>query len=309
MPGLGKFEMRKVFTLIFVCCAIGSSHAESEWNLIWHDEFDGRVLNSGKWRQEVGFLRNREVQYYTSGRKENLRVENGKLVIEARLEGFVNPAYDPQAAPANWQRARAVAGVTSASVTTKGLFSVRGGRIEFRAKVPKGRGVWPALWLLGDCKDRTGWPRCGELDVMEYVGHAPDVVHGTIHWQSPKSNAANGYDFRTARLRGKSPADGFHVYSAEWDEHSISFFYDGEMYSNVEFGSLPFSEGNPFVEPMYIIMNLAIGGSWGGEKGIDPTVFPARFEIDWVRVYAKKKIAERKDGKWCAKTSLSELVE
>ena len=96
MPGLGKFEMRKVFTLIFVCCAIGSSHAESEWNLIWHDEFDGRVLNSGKWRQEVGFLRNREVQYYTSGRKENLRVENGKLVIEARLEGFVNPAYDPQ---------------------------------------------------------------------------------------------------------------------------------------------------------------------------------------------------------------------
>jgi len=251
------------------------------WKLVWSDEFDAPGLpDSSKWTYEEGFIRNNELQYYTRGRKENARVENGMLVIESRLEKYPNPNYKAGASDA--RHGREYAQYTSASVTTHGLHAWKHGRVEVRAKIPHGRGTWPAIWMLGTDQS-AGWPSCGEIDIMEFVGHDPNTIHGTIH--TGKYNHVKGTQ-KGSQYHLKAPYDDFHVYAVEWDGEKMDFFVDNTNYftfKNEHSGEAAW----PFDKPQYLILNTAIGGAWGGVKGVDDAIFPQKFLIDYVRIYQK----------------------
>ena len=236
------------------------------WRLIWSDEFDQPgAPDPVKWDYERGRVRNREAQFYTVDRHESARVEGGQLIITARREP--------------WQGA----GYTSASVITRGKFSFCYGKLEIRAKIPTGRGTWPALWLLGDAKGNVGWPRCGEIDLMENVGFDPDRLHFTVHtgaFNHVKKTAV-GRPVTVPRL----PED-FHVYGLAWTKERIEFFLDGrKVHEFANAGQGP--DHWPFDAPCYLLMNLAIGGDWGGQKGIDEAIFPLEYRIDYGRVWQR----------------------
>lgn len=258
--------------------------ATTGWRLVWSDEFDYNGLpDPNKWAYEEGFVRNQELQYYTAGRKENARVENGLLVIEARKEAWPNPRYSPNAPASNWQRSRRQAEYTSASITTKGKAQWTYGRIEVRAKLPSGLGVWPAIWTLGVNIDQVGWPRCGEIDIMEYVGYEPNTIWANVHMA--KYNHMLGTS-KGSTIRIPRPYQSFHVYALEWDSEQLRFFLDDKQYftfNNEHTGV----DAWPYDGPHFLLLNLAIGGSWGGARGVDPNIFPQRFEIDYVRVYQR----------------------
>jgi beta-glucanase (GH16 family) len=262
-----------------------ASHA-GPWKLVWSDEFDKPGLpDPVKWEYETGFIRNNEQQYYTRGRQENARVENGMLVIEARKEQFKNPGYDPEAkGSGNSRRGREFASFTSASLTTRGKAGWTYGRVEVRAKLPAGRGVWPAIWTLGSNTHEVGWPRCGEMDIMEFVGHQPGVIHANIHTAKYNHIRKNG---KGSQLTVPDASEAFHVYALEWDKDRLDFFVDDHKYFTYENeGSGP--DAWPYNKEQYLILNLAIGGEWGGAKGIDESIFPQRYCIDYVRVYQKE---------------------
>lgn len=236
--------------------------------LVWADDFDSSgVLDTKKWSFETGYIRNNEMQFYTNSRPENARVENGLLVIEARNDSFsVGDKRFP---------------VTSASLVTEDKASWTYGRIEVKAKIPSSLGSWPAIWMLGADHQKVGWPACGEIDIMENVGFDPDLIHTNIHTKS--------YNHVLKTNKGKStsvskPYHDFHVYAIEWSKTKIEFFIDQQMVFTYE------NEGTgtdvwPFDKPFYLILNLAIGGSWGGQKGVDLTELPQQFLVDYVRVY------------------------
>jgi beta-glucanase (GH16 family) len=260
-----------------------SGIAESQWQLVWSDEFDYMGPPDPKrWTNETGFVRNRELQYYTAGRKENARVENGRLIIEAHRERFPNPRHSPDSS--DWRRA-AHAEYTSASLTTQGLGQWRYGRIEVRAQLPYGRGVWPAIWMLGVNRSEVGWPRCGEIDIMEYVGFDPHLIHANIHTGAYNHVRGTG---KGNRIRIQNPYDRMRLYAVEWSAEKIDFFVDDQKYFTYEKEPGAGEDVWPFDQPFYLILNLAIGGAWGGQKGIDESIFPQRFEIDYVRVYERR---------------------
>ncbi len=240
--------------------------AAADFKLVWSDEFNKPgAPDPAKWTYEKGRIRNREAQYYTEARQENARIEKGRLILEARKEAWENAEY------------------TSASLTTEGKASWSHGRVEVRAKLPGGRGTWPAIWMLGVNRKQVGWPKCGEIDIMENVGFEPEVIHANIHTEAynhaKKTNKGN-------KITVKSPDRKFHVYSVEWDTNEMKFAVDGKVYftyANEKTGAAAW----PFDEPFYLILNVAIGGTWGGQKGIDETIFPRRMEVDWVRVFQK----------------------
>ena len=231
-------------------------------SLVWQDEFDGRGLPDGtRWDYEVGLVRNNERQYYTRSRLQNARVEDGVLIIEAHRESYEGADY------------------TSASLTSRASWTY--GRIEVRAKLPKGRGTWPAIWTLGVNIRDVGWPACGEIDIMEHVGFDRGRIHANIH--------TTAYNHVRRTNKGNNivvprPDEEFHVYSAVWTANEIEVSVDGQRYF-----AFPKETGGdavwPFDRPQYLILNLAIGGSWGGQQGIDDGAFPTRYEIDYVRVY------------------------
>jgi beta-glucanase (GH16 family) len=265
--------------LLFV--ADGKLACAETWKLVWSDEFDqAGAPDPSRWTYEEGFIRNHELQFYTR-RAENARVEDGMLVIEARREKFPNPRF--QSADArDWKKSREHAEYTSASVTTRGIADWRYGRVEVRAKLPGGRGMWPAIWMLGSNRS-LGWPACGEIDIMEYVGYEPETIHGTVH--TAKYNHVKGtHKGDTIQIAG--PDKQFHIYAIEWDKDKIAFFVDGRQYFTFE-NEQTGNDAWPFDQPHYLILNTAVGGSWGGKKGIDETIFPTRFEIDYVRVYQR----------------------
>jgi beta-glucanase (GH16 family) len=238
------------------------------WKLVWSDEFDkDGAPDPKKWTYEEGFVRNRELQYYTVDRRENARVEKGNLVIEGRKEKYKTAEY------------------TAASLTTLKSASWTYGRIEVRAKIPKGRGTWPALWTLGTNMKDVGWPKCGEIDILETVGFDPDGIHTTIHTEAYNHQKKTQKGRRTEHPK---PYDAFHLYAIEWTKQKIDFFYDEEKIFTFE------NEGKgeaawPFDKPQYLLLNFAIGGEWGGQKGVDDTIFPQQYLIDYVRVYEPGK--------------------
>ena len=256
-----------------------------EWKLVWSDEFEKAGLpDTTKWGYETGFIRNDEKQFYTETRKENARVEDGNLIIEARKERWKNPAFDSEAkGSGRGRRGPEFADYTSASLTTRGKAAWKQGKIEVRAKLPSGRGTWPAIWTLGTNIREVGWPTCGEIDIMEFVGYEPGVIHANIHTQKYNHVKKTG---KGDKINVPDASEAFHVYSVEWDAEKMDFSVDGKKYFTYR------NEGTgsdvwPYDKDQYLILNLAIGGAWGGQKGIDDSVFPQRYLIDYVRVYQK----------------------
>ncbi|NUM34920.1 MAG: glycoside hydrolase family 3 C-terminal domain-containing protein [Candidatus Brocadiae bacterium] len=244
-----------------------------DWVLVWQDEFETEGLpNPKKWKYDVGGhgWGNQELQYYTDARKENARVENGKLIIEARKEQYEGQPY------------------TSARLVTKGLGDWTYGRFEIRAKVPRGKGTWPAIWMLptvwnlGD----QSWPDNGEIDIMEHVGFNPGQIHASTHCRHYVHHKNTQ---KTGVTQVKDAQDAFHNYIVEWDEKEIRAFVDDCHY----FTSYNENKGWeywPFFKDFHLVLNIAVGGSWGGMKGIDPDIFPQKMEIEYVRVYQKKNM-------------------
>ncbi len=257
-----------------------ASTAGSKWELVWSDEFDHDGLpDSAKWNYEEGYVRNREKQYYTRERKENARVENGCLVIEGRKEPFKNPRYRPGST--NPRSANEYAEYTAASLITSRKASWLYGRIEVRAKLPQGQGVWPAIWMLGDNLNTIGWPRCGEIDIMEFVGHDPNHVHATVHYSLDGKHKSSG-----SKLEAPAPYDDFHVYAMEWNKDRMDFYFDDKKYHTFELSAADENGENPFRKPQFLMINLALGGEWGGK--IDDSIMPQKYLIDYVRVYREK---------------------
>lgn len=245
--------------LILFLCLFACSGQENKfsWDLVWSDEFNYNGLpDSTKWGNEVGFIRNNELQYYTKRRIENTKVANGNLMIIARKESYDKANY------------------TSASITTDGKKSWTYGKVEARIKLPKGQGLWPAFWMLGQNIHTLGWPECGEIDIMEHI-NSEDIIYGTLHWLNNKQVSAGG----------KTVCDvtKFHNYSIEWDKESIRLLLDGNKYYEVNIKD-NVNSTEEFHKPQYIILNMAIGGDWPKSPD-NSTVFPDTMYVDYVRVY------------------------
>jgi beta-glucanase (GH16 family) len=272
-----------LLALLTALIAGGVPASSQEWKLVWSDEFDKPgPPDPAKWNYEVGFIRNNELQYYTNARPENARVVDGTLVIEARKERFPNPAFSRDSGSGDWRKSREYADYTSASLTTRGKAAWTCGRIEVRAKLPTGKGMWPAIWTLG--ADRSlGWPACGEIDIMENVGFDPDIIHANIH--TKKYNHVMRTN-KGDKITIPKPFEDFHNYAIEWSPDRIDFFVDDRMYfSYVNEKTGP--EAWPYDKDQYLILNIAVGGAWGGQQGVDDSIFPQRMVIDYVRVLKK----------------------
>lgn len=238
------------------------------YKLVWSDEFNYKGLpDKSKWNFDVGGdgWGNNELQYYTEKDTSNALVGNGILKITARKQAKGNRQY------------------TSARLTTKDKAEFTYGKIEVRAKLPAGRGTWPAIWMLGGNINKVGWPACGEIDIMEHVGFNKDSLFSSIHTTS--YNHIKGTQ-KTKGIYIASPYTRFHTYAMEWTPDKIDFLLDGVSYFVFHNEHLTTKEW-PFNAPQFLLLNVAIGGFWGGQKGIDELVFPATMEIDYVRVYQK----------------------
>lgn len=235
------------------------------WTLVWHDEFDDAQIDRQNWTFDLGGhgWGNGEMQYYTD-RQENARTENGFLVIEARQEKYEGNYY------------------TSARLKSEGLQEFQYGRLEARLKVPEGKGFWPAFWMLGSNFSTAGWPDCGEIDIMEFLGKEPDLIMGTLH--GPGYSGALG--FSKWNRQSYNVADDFHTYAIEWDQDQITWFYDGSAYYTVTREDVG-SRSWVFDQPFFFILNLAVGGTLGGLVSLE-TVFPSQYLVDYVRVYEKQ---------------------
>jgi beta-glucanase (GH16 family) len=234
--------------------------------LVWSDEFNYSGLpDSTKWGYDVGGngWGNNEAQFYTKADIKNAVVGNGFLSIIAHKEKCENKEY------------------TSTRMVTRGKQDWSFGRVDIRAKLPKGRGTWPAGWMLGTNINTLGWPQCGEIDILEHVGYDPDTIVGSIH--STAYNHIKGTQ-KTKRIFIKNPYTEFHVYGCEWNTEKMTFFLDGMLYLTVQNEHKTDKEW-PFNNPMYLLLNVAVGGNWGGTKGIDESIFPVQMEVDYVRVY------------------------
>lgn len=237
------------------------------YNLVWQDEFEGTTLSSN-WTYEIGTggngWGNNELQYY---RKENTSIKEGFLVIEAKKESFSGQQY------------------TSSRLISEGKKSFKYGRIDIRAALPEGQGIWPALWMLGSNFSQVGWPKCGEIDIMEMIGGngRENNVFGTLHWDNNGSYACtcgqgNGYTLPSGTF-----ADEFHVFSIIWDETKIEWLVDDNSFKIVDISPTGLDE---FKEEFFFILNIAVGGNLPGSPN-SSTTFPQRMAIDYIRVFQK----------------------
>lgn len=230
----------------------------SEWKMIWSDEFDKPTINTNKWNFEIGGhgWGNEEWEYYTSS-TENARIENGMLVIEAKKQAFGGRDY------------------TSARMTTKHKGDWKYGRVNVRAKLPQGKGIWPAIWMMPSDAVYGGWPKSGEIDIMELIGHDPHTIYGSLHYAAPDGKTANtGQKLTTSTT---AFPDDFHTYSFEWAPGKQVWLVD----------DVPFSTktiAHPFDQRFYLILNVAVGGHWPGYPD-ETTQFPQKMLVDYVRVY------------------------
>ena len=238
----------------------------SDYELVWNDEFDkdGRP-DPAKWNYENGFVRNKEAQWY---QPENAYCKDGMLIIEGRKEKRPNPRYNPEGK--DWRTTRKEAEYTSASLTTQGKFSWQYGRFEIRARFSPREGMWPAFWTLGV---REGWPRCGEIDIMEHVGNQLNRIFGTLHYPGRSGGNADG----TSVMIPNATTE-FHIYSMEWNASTIKIYVDNQLFFTYNNNA-----NSPFNQNFFFIMNVAMGGNFGGT--IDPNVTNATMEVDYIRVY------------------------
>jgi beta-glucanase (GH16 family) len=248
--------MKQIYLVMLAAAWLACSQKKT----VWSDEFDySGTPDTAKWNYDLGDgcpnvcgWGNNEAQFYTHDLK-NVRVENGHLIIEAHRDSLGGKAY------------------TSARIVSKHKGDWLYGRIEVRAKLPKGVGTWPAIWMLS-----------GEIDIMEHVGYDPGVVHGTIHTEAynhVKQTQKEG------KITVPDCMDAFHVYAIDWTKDKIDFFVDDSLYHTVNRDPNDDYKGWPFDQRFHLIMNIAVGGNWGGQKGIDDSIWPQRMEVDYVRVY------------------------
>lgn len=242
-----------------------SSKSKSRKTLVWRDEFKGKGLpDSTKWGYEEGFIRNRESQYYTRARLENCYVKDGKLVLESLKEKYKNAGY------------------TSASINTLGKQHFEGDfRIEIRAKIPFGKGIWPALWMMGSNVNQVGWPKCFEFDIMEFVGKEPGTIHGTFHWWEPDNDKAKQHKSKGSKIMIDDLHKKYHVYGLERNGDTATVFVDGKVFFSMSAPVNAYKDS--FTSPVYLLMNTAVGGEWGGP--VDDSIFPQKFFVDYVRVF------------------------
>lgn len=235
-----------------------SAQSRDGFNLVWEDNFDGNRLDSSSWTHETaepGWVNN-ELQRYTN---DNIELRDGSLVIIAKHE---NNEY------------------TSARLITRGKRTFTYGLVEIRAKLPVGKGTWPALWMLGQNIEEVSWPACGELDIMEHVGKNPGFIHSSIH--NPSGYGATPY---TGIIQIEDPFNTFHIYGMNWTKDFVDFYTDGELVYHYQ-PETKNAENWPFDKPCYFIFNIAIGGNWGGPE-VDQKIFPATMSVDWIKVYQK----------------------
>lgn len=253
--------IRVLFLALFALPAL----AANNWKLAWSDEFNGpakTLPDATKWTYDLGAgdWGNKELETYTN-RPENVSQDGkGHLVIRA---------------------IKTASGYTSARIKTQGRFTVQYGKVAVRMKIPHGQGMWPAFWMLGNDIKTTGWPACGEIDVMENIGKEPSIVHGTIH--------GPGYSYQKDRddsLSELSLSDDFHVYAIEWSQAGITFFLDDKPYGTAARTDLPAGMHWVYDHPFFLLLNLAVGGEWPGNPD-STTQFPQSMIVDWVRVWKK----------------------
>ncbi len=236
-----------------------------DWDLVWNDEFDGNAVNTDYWVFETGDgcpnlcgWGNNEWQYY---REQNAWVEDGVLTIEARKENAGNRNY------------------TSTRMKTQGKRSFKYGRIDIRALLPEGQGIWPALWMLGNDITSVGWPKCGEIDIMEMIGGSEreNRVHGTLHWDA-NGHASTGGSYT---LSEGTFAEEYHVFTIIWDENAIQWFVNDIKFHEIDITPSHMTE---FHQEFFFIFNVAVGGNWPGYPD-ETTIFPQQMKVDYIRVY------------------------
>lgn len=262
-------EMRLMLGAIMVLLTGVKMHISAQdWVLVWSDEFNSPGLpDENKWSYDVGGggWGNNELQYYTLKREENARIEDSTLIIEMRKETFQGKDY------------------TSARLVSKNKGDWLYGRVEVRAKLPSGKGTWPAIWMLPTDWEYGEWPASGEIDIMEHVGYDPGVVHATVH--TADLNHTKGTQVGK-NITLDDCSNQFHVYSIEWSADHIDAFVDGIKYFTFDNRNEGF-ETWPFDKRFHLLLNIAFGGDWGGAQGIDNSIVSARFYIDYVRMYQK----------------------
>jgi Beta-glucanase/Beta-glucan synthetase len=234
--------------------------------MVWNDEFSNTGLpDATRWGYDVGGSGwgNNELEYYTDSRLENARCENGNLVIEARKESYQGMNY------------------TSARLVTSNKGDWRYGRFEVRAKLPGGKGTWPAIWMLPTTWVYGSWPSSGEIDIMEYVGYDPGNVHGSIHTEAYNHTIGTQ---KTSTYSVPDAETAFHTYAIEWTTEKIDFFVDDVKYFSFTNEHTGYKVW-PFDQPFHFILNLAVGGDWGGAEGVDPNIWPQQMVVDYARVY------------------------
>lgn len=265
--------MQKLLTVCLLLAASShSSMAQKQWKLVWSDEFNYTGLpDSAKWNYDTGGhgWGNNELQFYTARRLQNVRVAKGKLIIEARKE--------------NWDSNKNK--YTSARLVTKGkgdpiAIGWQHGRIEVKAKLPEGLGSWPAIWMLAGTTPLR-WPDDGEIDIMEHVGYDPGKVHASVHCKKYYHSIGTQ---KTGNIAVPDFSKKFHVYSVEWNADSVNIAVDGKSYFHFTNEHTGY-EAWPFDNKMYLLLNIAVGGNWGGQKGIDEKILSLKMEVDYVRVW------------------------
>lgn len=250
-----------------------------KWKIVWQDEFSYSGLpDPKKWTYEIGYLRNEEKQYYTPARKENIYAANGNLIITGMKEEFRNEFH--KKGSDDWRYENEFAHYTSASIHTKEHEGFKYGKIEVRAKLPTGKGMWPAIWMMGTNHQAIGWPACGEIDIMEHVNSDPEYIHGSVHYPDAKT----AYCSNVGKMEF-IPDNEFHIYAIEWDRQKIRFLRDDIQYHHFDVKEAQKEGVNPFRKHFYLKINLAMGSSWPGP--IDDKDLPQNFIIDYVRVYKK----------------------
>lgn len=267
--------MKNIFIFLLVSMSCADTMAQDvNYHLVWSDEFNYQGLpDSTKWTYDTGDgcpdlcgWGNNELQYYTEDRLKNARVENGYLFIEAHQEPFKTREY------------------TSARLLTRGKQSWKYGRFEIRAKLPSGRGTWPAIWMLPKEWQYGGWPASGEIDIMEHVGYEPNFIYGSVHTDT--YNHVDGTQF-TESIKVPDAESTFHTYTIEWTPEKISWHVDDRQYASFPNKHKTHKEW-PFDQAFRLILNIAVGGNWGGQKGIDDSIWPQQMVVDFVRVYQQK---------------------